>query len=261
MGAYSNSDSDSPTFFGPVSRSAPKTDELPLWYPDGKACGNRQSTLALRNDPLTKRTESSTRDLISNISATISLLSSWFVGPLIASSAGSSVYCSGPTSLRSSIPHPIPFYLVDTPPLQRVTVVFHIFCLSSLVFCRTRKADPYQTATIIIVMLLGISLDLLVAFFINSYSDIARLGMSITARSTPILASETAPTIAFLKGDISSACHQKNPIASQGILMNLIAEETLILPFLLSLGAIISAIWHRRTFSVREGAKARFGYN
>ncbi|KAI1742633.1 hypothetical protein F4680DRAFT_411277 [Xylaria scruposa] len=143
--------------------------------------------------------------LLSMISAIISLLSSLFVGPSIALSAGRSIDHSigglwlpggrqAMTVLDSNRSE-----RDATPSIQLATAMFHVFCLSTLVLCRSRKADSYQITIITLVMLLGISLNLFLMSK-NSYID-------VVAKTISIL-----PCLLSLGAILSSCLHSSLPL-------------------------------------------------
>ncbi|KAI0970903.1 hypothetical protein F4678DRAFT_435046 [Xylaria arbuscula] len=135
-----------------------------------------QLALPLQNDLFASRATIRNRTLLSIVSAFVSLSSSLFAGPLITSSAGWTMdhrirrlwLPSG--KYRTTPPRLMGLDSDAIPPIQRVTVMFHIFCLSSLVLHRTRKTDPYQTTMIILVTIVGIGLNLVLVSE-ESYTD------------------------------------------------------------------------------------------
>ncbi|KAI0438451.1 hypothetical protein F4803DRAFT_534906 [Xylaria telfairii] len=147
-----------------------------------RANNRRWPVLLSRNGLPTKRTEKRNRALLSITSAVISLSSSLVVGPLLTSSARWSVaQAIGPHSSHRHIVQTGPSIQPDPypiPPIPRLTGMFHIFCLSSLVLYRSRKTDPYQTAIIILVALLGIGI-VQGLFFMDPCMDIIGKVISI----------------------------------------------------------------------------------
>ncbi|KAI0803563.1 hypothetical protein GGR55DRAFT_662132 [Xylaria sp. FL0064] len=130
-----------------------------------------------RKDLSAWKTAVRNRIRLSIVSASISLSSSLFVGPLVTSYAGWSMDRSSQRLWSPAGTHRIASLQLlvsdpnTIPPIQRVTVIFHIFCLSSLVLYRSRKKDPYQATITILVAMLGVSLYLFLAFE-ESHMDI-----------------------------------------------------------------------------------------
>ncbi|KAI0183706.1 hypothetical protein EV127DRAFT_446363 [Xylaria flabelliformis] len=139
-----------------------------------------QPVLPPRDELRTKRTR---RILLSIVSATSSLLSALFVGPSIASSAGWNIDHTIELWLSSGRHVMSTSYFSQSdrdtvPSVQRVTAMFHVSCLSTLILYRSRKSDPYQLIIIALITLLGLCpYTFLVSD--HSYMDIIGKGISI----------------------------------------------------------------------------------
>ncbi|KAI0487700.1 hypothetical protein F4859DRAFT_465963, partial [Xylaria cf. heliscus] len=146
------------------------------------------------------------------VSAAISSASSVFTGPLITSFSGWSMnntvrglwLLGGGRVIREMLllAQPDPD---STPPIQRVTAIVHIFCLSSLVLYRSRKTDPYRITIIVLVILSGVSLHL---FLVFENQDTDTIGTVISI--LPFLLSLGVILSAILHAIRSSLCTDKS---------------------------------------------------